>query len=205
MKKLLVVLLALAFAYSDTTDLGTASKDAIAKLSALDVVGGYPDGTYGPDKNITRAEFAKIAVNLAGLGSAADSLAGVSSRFSDVAAGSWYAGWVNLASSQGFVQGYPDGTFKPNANISMQEVVTVLLRIVGYDDNLVGPWPVDYIAKASALGVTDDVSFTATAKATRESVAVMSSNTLDQDVMYWDADKARFLTVNIYSLMLSVI
>lgn len=205
MKKLLIVLLALvlvfgmattAFAYSDTSKLATTSQDSIAKLSALDIIGGYPDGTFGPDKNITRAEFAKIAVNLAGLGNAAANLGGTSARFSDVEANAWYTGWVNLANAQGFVQGYPDGTFKPNANISMQEVVTVLLRLAGYDDNLVGPWPYDYIAKASALGVTDDVDFVATAKATRESVAVMGSETLDQNVVYWDKDKDRFLDIN---------
>ncbi len=205
MKKLLVVLLVVAMvfglatsalAYTDTKALNQTQQDAIAKLTALDVVGGYPDGTFGPENSITRAEFAKIACNLAGVGGAADNLAGTPSRFSDVATGAWYTGWINLATSQGFVNGYPDGTFKPNNNITMQEVVTVLLRIAGYDDNLPGPWPFDYIAQASKLGVTDDVTFLATAKATRGDVAVMGSNILDQDVVFWNSDKARFEDIN---------
>lgn len=205
MKRLLVVLLVVAmvfglatsaFAYTDTKDLNRPTQDAVAKLTALKVVGGYPDGSFGAALEITRAEFSKIACNLAGVGGAAENLGSTPSRFSDVPTGAWHTGWVNLATAQGFVNGYPDGTFKPNNNITMQEVVTVLLRIAGYDDNLPGPWPFDYIAQASRLGITDDVTFVATARANRGEVAVMASNTLDQDVVYWNSDKARFEDVH---------
>lgn len=207
MKKLLVVLLAVvmvfgfassAFAasqYTDVSGLSQDMQDGIAKLSALEVIEGYPDGTFGPAADITRAEFAKIACNLAGIGQAAENLTGTTSRFADVPSGSWFTGWVNLAAAQGFVNGYPDGTFRPNSNITMQEVVTVLLRICGYDDNLAGPWPFDYISQASKLDITKGITFAATGNANRGDVALMSSNTLDQDIVYWDADKARFLDV----------
>lgn len=208
MKKLLVVLLAVvmvfgfassAFAASQYTDIGSLSQnmqDAIAKLSALEVIEGYPDGTFGPSADITRAEFAKIACNLAGIGTAAENLSGSTSRFADVPSGSWFTGWVNLAAAQGFVNGYPDGSFRPNNNITMQEVVTVLLRICGYDDNLPGPWPFDYIAEAASLDITKGLTFVASGNANRGDVALMSSETLDQDIVYWDADKARFIDVN---------
>jgi|GEM_PF-2397272 len=206
MKKLLVVLLALvmvfglatnAFAYyTDQTGQDSAAVDASYYLTALGITNGYTDGTYGYDATITRAEFAKIACGLAGLSDSADALANTSSRYSDVAIGSWYTGWVNLASAQGYLQGYPDGTFKPNATISMQEVATVLLRIAGYDDNLAGSWPYDYIAQAGKVDLTDDVTFVANAAATRAGVAVMAANLLDCEVMYWDTDKDRFLEVD---------
>jgi len=123
----------------------------------------------------------------------ADVLKGNASRFSDVPAGQWYTGYVNLATSLQFVSGYPDGTFKPNSNITMQEALTVLMRIAGYNDNLVGPWPLNYIAQGGKLDVTDDVAFAGAAPATRAAIAVMASNILDINVVYWDADKTKFV------------
>jgi len=209
MKKLLVVLLAvvlvfgfaatamaadtLSTSYPDISAKDQTVKDAFMKLSALDVFGGYPDGTIRPDANITRAEFAKIACVVSGMAESADILKGSASKYSDVAANQWYTGWINLATSQNFIKGYPDGTYKPNNNISMQEALTVLLRIAGYNDNLVGPWPLNYIAQGGKLGVTDDVAFAGAAAATRASVAVMASNLLDINVVYWDADKTKFV------------
>jgi len=205
MKKLLIVLLALAmvfglattaFAYTDQANQDSAAVDSSYYLTALGVVNGYPDGSYGYDKTITRAEFAKIACGIAGLTDSADALANTSSRYADVAAGQWYTGCVNLATAQGYLQGYPDGKFKPNANITQQEVATVLLRLAGYDDNLSGSWPYDYIAQAGKVGLTDDITFVANAAATRATVAVMSTNLLDCEVMYWDTDKDRFVEVD---------
>ena len=169
MKKFLVVLLSammvFAFAttafaagqYSDVADLSKETQDAISKLSALEIIGGYPDGTFKPSATITRAEFAKMACVASGMQESADILVNTASQFSDVKAGEWYTGYINLAVSQGFVKGYPDGTFKPNNTITNAEVITVILRILGYNDNLPGPWPVDYVAKAGALEITSGV------------------------------------------------
>jgi len=73
----------------------------------------------------------------------------------------------------------------------MQEALTVLLRIAGYTDNLTGPWPLNYIAQGGKLDVTDDVTFAGSSACTRAAVAVMASNVLDVDVVYWDTDKAK--------------
>lgn len=207
MKKLLTALLvaamvlslagaAFAADFSDTADLNKDAQADIAKLNALNIINGYEDGTFKPEKTITRAEFAKIAVILAGMEKSADVLANSPSQFGDVKTGVWYTGWVNLAASQGYVKGYPDGTFRPNSEISNAAVVTVLLRVVGYNDNLPGPWPVDYIAKAGAEDITGNVSFDANGAATRSDVAVMSAATLDADVVKWDADDEDFVDKN---------
>jgi len=74
------------------------------KLSALNVFGGYTDGTVQPNNNITRAEFAKVACTLAGMADSADVLKGNASKFSDVVAGQWYTGYVNLANQPGLRQ-----------------------------------------------------------------------------------------------------
>jgi len=201
LKKLLTALLVVAmmlsfvgaaFAFSDTADLSKGAQGSVAKLSGLNIINGYPDGTFKPENNITRAEFAKIACIAGGMGKSAEMLQSSPSKFSDVAAGQWYTGFINLSSSQGWVKGYPDGTFRPNAQITYAEVITVLVRLLGYNDNLPGPWPVDYIAKAGALDITDNVSFDANSPATRGDVAVMADATLDCDVVKWDTDKEDF-------------
>ncbi|MEL7564764.1 MAG: S-layer homology domain-containing protein [Dehalobacterium sp.] len=183
---------AFAATFSDTTDLDQDAQASIAKLNALNIINGYPDGTFKPGNNITRAEFAKIACIAGGMGASAEMLASSPSKFSDVAAGQWYTGYVNLANSQGWVKGFPDGTFRPNNQITYAEVITVLVRILGYNDNLPGPWPVDYIAKAGQIDITEDVSFDANAPATRSDVAVMTDATLDCDVVKWDNDTEDF-------------
>ena len=204
MKKLLVLLLSVvlvlglstsAFAltsYTDADGLSTVQEDAIYRLSALGVFGGYSDGTFLPDGTITRAEFAKVACEIAGLGDVSDVLKSTPSSFSDVAAGLWYTGYINVASSQGFINGYSDGTFKPNNTITMAEVITILMRIAGYNDNLAGPWPFDYIAEAGKQDVTDDVTFVSNTPATRADVAVMANNALDLVLVNWDSDTSDF-------------
>ena len=201
-KLLLVVLLSMvlvlamatsAFAFTDTDDLSSVEQDAIYRLYALGILNGYPDGTFGADNQITRAEFAKIACVVAGFGDVSDILANTPSSFTDVAVGMWYTGYINVAASQGFIHGYPDGSFKPNDPITMAEVVTILMRIAGYNDNLPGPWPFDYVAEAGKKDVTDDVTFVSTAAATRAQVAVMVNNILDLELVDYDNDLSDFV------------
>lgn len=177
-----------AFAASFSDVSGDNSK-AIYRLNSLGIINGYPDGTFKPANQITRAEYAVIAMSAAGLAKSADILKDSASKFKDVKPGDWYAGWVNLAASQGYIAGYPDGTFKPNANITYAECITILMRILGYDANLPGVWPTEYIVKAAELGVTDNVKFSASAPATRGDIAILTSATLDENLVTWDKDK----------------
>ncbi len=175
-----------AATFSDVS--GTsAQSSAIYKLSGLGIIDGYPDGTFGPEKTITRAEFAKIAVYTAGLQAVASGMQAVPSTFTDVAADHWANGWINVAAAQGFVKGYPNGTFAPQAQVTQAEAITVLLRILGYNDNLGGVWPSNYIAKAANLGVLDDVTFVANAAATRGTVATIGAAVLDENVVVYKA------------------
>jgi hypothetical protein len=156
---------------------------AVDRLSAFGIVDGYEDGSYKPEGMVTRAEFSKLLVTALGLENAAGA-AGSSSQFADVMGTEWYAGFVNVAAGQGIVGGYPDGTFKPNAQVSYGEAVTMLVRALGYQDEfLPGQWPSNYISKAASLDITDDVNFFATGYADRGSVAILLNNTLDADIV----------------------
>ncbi len=204
MKKALTVLLAVAMMFcfsatafaaqfNDVDNSSKVAKDAINKVAALGIVDGYDDGGFHPGDTITRAEFAKMADIASGLKDSAKQMEGVNSEFTDVKTGVWYTGWVNLASAQGYVKGYENGTFGPNNTITYAEVVTVLMRLLGYSDNLTGPWPINYINQATKLDVLDDVeNFSANANATRSDVAIMLSETLDQKMVKWNSDDNEF-------------
>lgn len=205
MKKALTILLAVAMMFcfsatafaadfNDTDKSSDVAKDAINKVAALGIVEGYEDGGFHPTANITRAEFAKMADIAAGLEESANKLQDADSSYSDVKSGVWYTGWINLASSQGFVKGYPNGTFGPNNTITYAEVVTVVMRLLGYNDNLTGPWPINYINQAIKLDILEDVeNFSANAPATRSDVAIILAAALDTEMVKWDKDTEEFV------------
>ena len=85
-------------------------------------ISGYPDGTVGPDKTITRAEAAMMFYNLL-----ADKN-GDTRAFTDVPANQWYTKAVTSLAGKGIISGYPDGTFKPNAPITRAEFVTMAMN-----------------------------------------------------------------------------
>ena len=191
MKKALVVLLALvmvmAFAstamaadtqYVPYTDISTQSDEiqtAVDRLSVLGALKGYnADGTiFAPDKLITREEFATIGVRVAGLEDQVALYAGLASAFKDVEEGRWSEGYINCANANGIMVGRGKGLFDPKANVTMQEVVTVLLRAVGYDDRLPGTWPTDYNTKAVNIGLAKYIDFIGPKLASRAEVASM--------------------------------
>lgn len=204
MKKKLVVLLAVvmmfafsasayAATFSDISERPVVEQDAIKKAVALGIIEGYEDGTFGPDKTITRAEFAKIAVTAAGAKDTATMLEANASSFKDVKANSWYTGWINAGESLGIFKGDANGNFRPNDTISNQEAITVMLRLLGYNDNLTGSWPVNYVTKANQINILDDVNIVASAAAKRGDIVVMLSETLDSDLVTYDKDTNEFV------------
>ena len=100
--------------------------NAISTLSNMGVIGGYADGTFKPDAPISRAEFAKIAVSFS-------NVADLSYRgyFADVKESDWFSGFVAAAKDAGLIEGYNDGTFKPEKAITRAEVCTIVNRTLG--------------------------------------------------------------------------
>lgn len=192
-------------AFSDVD--GVHGAGDIYKLNSLGIIDGYPDGTFKPEADISRAEFAKIAVYTAGLQEIASSMTAVESTFTDLDSSEWYNGWINTAASRGFVKGYTDGTFRPEEKVTQSEVITIFLRILGYNDELKGNWPADYIAMASSLDILADITFVADQAASRAEVAILGSKTLDKNVVeYLSSDqvfkeKTDLKTNELYSLL----
>ena len=89
------------------------------------ILSGYLDGSFKPDNNITRAEFAKIIV------SATNSFdASAASSFLDVPSESWYYYYVSTAYKLGYITGYPDGSFHPDDNITRADICTIVNRVL---------------------------------------------------------------------------
>lgn len=177
-----------ADAYSDLTDPAVA--EAVEVLSGMGIVAGYSDGGYHPEDILTRAQFCKLAVGLENKGDEA-ALAGYRTLFSDLDAGHWAAGYVNLAYTEGLVSGYGDGTFGPDDAVTAAQAATILLHILGYSNAEIGPfWPEDYMSKAVKLGLTDGVDAGADDPLTRGEAALMLRNLLDLDT----ADGKTFLS-----------
>ncbi|MFI3313097.1 MAG: S-layer homology domain-containing protein [Eubacteriales bacterium] len=163
------------FAFSDVS--GDALEMAVNSLQSMNVVNGYADNTFKPDNTVTRAEFSKMVVMAS---SSRDSLSttGTTSPFSDVAASNWARSYITLAYNLGYVNGNGDGSFSPDANITLGEASTVALRMLGYTSADIGySWPEDYTDAARELGLLDDVSATGDYQSmTRGDIAQMLYN-----------------------------
>ena len=109
---------------NDYTDVSRSDwfNNAISTLSNAGIVTGYADGTFRPDQPITRGEMAKIIANFAKLG-------GATKSFTDLS-GHWAKTYVELAAGNGWIAGYPDGTFGPDKKITRAETVTMINRVL---------------------------------------------------------------------------
>ncbi|ADL08887.1 S-layer homology domain-containing protein [Thermosediminibacter oceani] len=128
-KKLLVTLLVLTFVLS-TVSVGfaatTETSPSVVRAKALGILKGDEKGNLNLDKPITRAEAITLIIRISGLESSANLMKG-QTKFKDVPATHWATGYINLGVGQGILKGYPDGTFKPNNNVTYAEMKYSLL------------------------------------------------------------------------------
>ncbi len=178
---LMIALSLLCTSYAKTfSDVkNTKYAEAVDMLSGLGIVDGYSDGTFKPNNDITRAEVCKLIVVMLAKGENADSLKG-STAFSDVGSNHWASGYINYASSQGIIKGYPDGSFKPGDPVTYAEAATMLLRSLNYTKELEKEkYPLGYMTKAKEAGILEGVTANSSSdKSIRGNIANMVLNTL---------------------------
>ena len=102
------------------------SKAAVNDMGSRLIVSGIADGLFGPDRSVTRAEFAAIVASGLGL----KPQAGASS-FADVRANDWFAASVNAATAHGLISGYADGTFRPQELITREQAMVIIAKAMG--------------------------------------------------------------------------
>ncbi|MBE0448263.1 MAG: S-layer homology domain-containing protein [Actinobacteria bacterium] len=159
----------------------------VVRLVTVNVVNGYPDGTFRPQGNITRAEFAKMTILAIG-----ERPSTASSSFRDVANIYWAKGYIERAKELNIISGYPDGTFRPAANISRQEIAKIVMLAgksspatsfrADFRDMPSSLWSWPYILKAKDLGIISgypDGMFRPFNFATRAEASKMVAELLD--------------------------
>lgn len=183
-----MILSSFSFAFAaNFEDVEGDYEKAINTLVGLGVVTGYEDGTFKPERIVTRAEMAKLIVEILGYG---DLVAGSKSNFADTQ-GHWADAWIALAAGRGIVVGDGDGNFRPDAQVSYDEAITMIVRALGYTDDcneLKGmTWPTNFKVKAADLKLTKDVKIVGTG-ADRGGVAQLLFNALEANMVTVDTD-----------------
>ena len=161
----LVTISAGATEFKDLTDVDSIEhKEAVELFNKIGIITGYEDGSFGPEKTITREQAAKIIAIMA-LGNDAASKLGVEKApFPDVPADSQFAGYIGYCVSAGIIDGYKDGTFKPKGTLTGYQFAKMLLGVIGYgvNDEYVGSnWALNVARDGASIGLFDDATVTA--------------------------------------------
>jgi len=169
---------------------GHWAKVDIESLASKRIVNGVTPSSFSPNQSITRAEFAALLVRSLGLSAPA-----AAASFSDVAEADWYSGAVEQAVHAGLIEGYQDGTFKPNDRITREQMAVMLFRALKYvgqsalagdteetilakyaDQGAIGAWAKPAVAQLLATDIIQGRSATTidpTANASRAEALVM--------------------------------
>jgi len=194
MKKVLVVLLSLcmvlgcfSFAFAaEYSDVAADNKyaNAIDVLTELGILEGDGTGTFRPADGLKRSEAAVVLVKLLGQGAyAAEQTA---TKFSDVPASHWASGWIAYAANLGLVEGYGDGKFGPDDQLTYNQWLTMVMRAEGYKDQyLAGDWPTNFIVKASQINLVDS-SLVGNSEMSRAEMAQVAYNSLTDEIVSYN-------------------
>ena len=171
-------------AFSDQSKI--KNTEAVDACTALNIIGGYPDGSFKPEGNITRAEVTKmICVALNGGKNPAVST-NTTPTFSDVrnnANAAWAEGYIESCAAQGIVSGVGGGKFAPNGNVTGVQLAKMLLVSLGYKSENEGftgnAWATNVNVRAAQKGLYEGLEAMDTnAAITRDNAAQIMLNAL---------------------------
>ena len=191
MKKIICLVMILSSLLTVTTYAGTTLKDisgtkyedAVNKLIKFEIVNGFDDNTYKPNNKVTRAQLSKMLVTAMGMQDEVEVAKKKYLDFSDVLSSYWGYGYIKIASDKKIVNGYENGTFKPEGQVTYGEATTMVVRALGYEEavnRLNLTWPNNYLSYADEeLNLFESISeFKANAPATRGDIALLIWNAL---------------------------
>ncbi|RBW68941.1 amylopullulanase [Bacillus taeanensis] len=108
------------------------AKAEIEKLASKEIIKGFPDGTFAPEQSVTRAELSALLIRILGLTEGK----GDKLTFKDVKGDEWFAGALQTAVNAGLVDGFTDGTFKPNELVTREQAASMIreaMKFANYD------------------------------------------------------------------------
>ncbi len=155
--------------------------EAINMLSSMDIITGFPDGTFKPDEAVTRAQMAALITRMFNLGSSPVT----TEPFSDVTTSYWAASDIVSAKNRGIINGFPDGTFQPEAEVTYEQAVKMIVCALNYGTaaEKAGGYPNGYIQQASKLGILKTAAYTQDKPSPRGIIAQLLYNSLSVDML----------------------
>ena len=177
-----------ASSFPDVDDSAAYAK-AVDVLSNLGIIKGFDDGQFKPAQNVTRAEFTAMlmrTMNMSGIGSTSSSALPFSDLPDDDASISWAYPDINTAYGSGIINGYEDGTFRPNDNVAYEEALKMIVCALGYGtvcDVSKTPWYTDYVSQASQLLITKTADGAVETPASRACIAQFIYNMLEVNIV----------------------
>ncbi len=188
-KRVILTLLILSLSFQTVyalelkdVDYNTELGKAIARMVDARVIDGYTDGTFRADDNIRRSEFIKILNLTFAYTDMAKELS-----FSDVRSGDWYYNYLLTAVQYKYINGYPDGSFRPDGFITREEFCKIIVNVLNVQElpfnkkisDKVSDWAkpfVNKIVSSRIMLLEDDNKFRATDPITRGEVCIILSN-----------------------------
>ena len=165
--------------FKDVKDSSWAAA-SIKRMSEKGYTGGFPDGTFRPGANISRAEFAAIINKINGFTEQEQT------EFSDLSSSHWAYGEIKAAVKAGYAGGFPDGTFKPNLPVTREQAAAILNNIYKFENSAqsvtikdlskVSPWASDSVLRvvaSGAMGGYEDGTFAPKKPVTRAECIVI--------------------------------
>lgn len=147
-------------------------------LAALKVMVGDTSGSLNLNNDVTRAEFTKMVVTASSAGDGAAQK--TFSPYSDVTNSHWAAGYIKTARDLGLINGYLDGTFRPNHSVTLVEAVTICLKNLGYtDSDFTAGYPQAQMSLYYQLNLNDGISAATNNELTRRQCAYLIYNMLN--------------------------
>ena len=170
---------AYAAGFKDVKDSNWAS-ESINRMSEKGYTGGFPDGTFRPGANISRAEFAAIINKINGFTEQEKT------EFRDLSSSHWAYAEIRSAVKAGYAGGFPDGTFKPNLPVTREQAAAILNNIYKFENSAqsvtikdlskVSPWAADSVLRvvaSGAMGGYEDGTFSPKKPVTRAECIVI--------------------------------
>lgn len=157
---LMTALCSAAFASFSDVDDTNPYKKAITTLSTLNVISGYDDGTFAPDKVISRAEFTSLIVHMLGF----ENMTSEENSFDDLSDDHWAKNYIQTAYGLGIISGMGDGTFEADSPVTYEQALKMIVCTLGYEGfaqavaDANNGWADGYIKQANSLEITKGVA-----------------------------------------------
>lgn len=186
---LVMTMVVSTFAFAATFSDVTSDKnyyEPVSVLSAFGIINGYEDGTFGPDKNVTRAEFSAMLMRTLGAANmGSPDPAGM--PFTDLADASWAVSDIRTAYDLGIINGMSATTFEPNSNVTYEQALKMIVCALNYGAHAEQvqstapnqPWYHGYLQTAITLGLVNGVSYVVQQPAKRWEIAQMLYNSFE--------------------------